>query len=187
MQVKTYRGMIGCADSEASAMERGIEVMGPIAPAQQAAVEALLAQRALAPRQRERLEMVKAAWLGARCGRDRAAGADARRARCAAGWRRSATAGWTRLAGAPIPGGRPRPMPPTWPRWRRPWRLHRGRLGLPFDVWSSAAAQCLPGRADRHPRRAGLAAGAAAPAALRLRPAQTHPGASARPRRSHRL
>ena len=45
-------------------MERGIDVTGPITPAQQAAVEALLAQRELPPRQRERLEMVKAVWLG---------------------------------------------------------------------------------------------------------------------------
>ena len=38
---------------------------GPIAPAQRAVVEALLRQRDLPPRQRERMEMVKAAWLGA--------------------------------------------------------------------------------------------------------------------------
>ena len=45
-------------------MELGTDVTGPIAAAQQAAVEALLRQRDLPPRQRERLEMVKAAWLG---------------------------------------------------------------------------------------------------------------------------
>ena len=45
-------------------MERGLDLTGPIAVAQQAAVEARLARRDLAPRQRERLEMVKASWLG---------------------------------------------------------------------------------------------------------------------------
>ncbi len=45
-------------------MERGTDVTGLIAAGTQAAVEALLRQRDLAPRRRERLEMVKAAWLG---------------------------------------------------------------------------------------------------------------------------
>src|SRR5687768_9676624 len=45
-------------------MEPGIAVTGPIAPPQRAAVEALLGGRELAPRLRERLEMVKAAWRG---------------------------------------------------------------------------------------------------------------------------
>ena len=45
-------------------MEDGIEVTGTITAAQRAAVERVLAQRDLAPRWRERLEMVKAAWLG---------------------------------------------------------------------------------------------------------------------------
>ena len=44
-------------------MERGIELTGPVTAGQRAAVEAMLARRELAPRQRERLEMVKAAWL----------------------------------------------------------------------------------------------------------------------------
>ncbi len=49
-------------------MERGIDVTGAlIAAAQQTAIETLRLRqrRILAPRQRERLEMVKAAWLGA--------------------------------------------------------------------------------------------------------------------------
>lgn len=46
-------------------MDLGTDVSGPIAAAQRAAIEALLGQRELAPRQRERLEMVKAAWLRA--------------------------------------------------------------------------------------------------------------------------
>lgn len=45
-------------------MEPGSDVTGPITPGQQAAVETLLRQRDLPARQRERLEMVKAAWLG---------------------------------------------------------------------------------------------------------------------------
>ena len=45
-------------------MELGTDVTGPIAPAQRAAVEALLGERELAPRVRERLEMVKGAALG---------------------------------------------------------------------------------------------------------------------------
>src|SRR5690349_2198436 len=45
-------------------MDQGRDGMGAIDPAQRAAVEARLAQRALAPRVRERLEMVKGAALG---------------------------------------------------------------------------------------------------------------------------
>jgi len=45
-------------------MEQGIELTGPISPAQQATVEALLRERGLNPRVRERLEMVKGAALG---------------------------------------------------------------------------------------------------------------------------
>ena len=45
-------------------MELGSDVTGPISLAQRAAVETLLAGRDLAPRRRERLEMVKGAWLG---------------------------------------------------------------------------------------------------------------------------
>jgi Winged helix-turn helix len=87
-------------------MERGIDVTGPIAPTQQAAVEALLAQRELAPRQRERLEMVKAAWLG----QEVAAIAQwsGRTVRTVRRWLTAFRAGGvTALAGAPIPG-RPR-------------------------------------------------------------------------------
>ena len=46
-------------------MERGLDLTGPIPAEHRAAVEAVLARRDLAPRQRERLEMVKAAALGA--------------------------------------------------------------------------------------------------------------------------
>jgi transposase len=45
-------------------MDLGIDVTGPIAPAQRATVEALLRERGLNPRLRERLEMVKGALLG---------------------------------------------------------------------------------------------------------------------------
>ncbi len=88
-------------------MERGLELTGPITAEQRAAVEALLAQRELAPRQRERLEMVKAAWLGedvaaiARWSRAHAAHG----APLAAGFREDGVAA---LAGAPIPGRPPK-------------------------------------------------------------------------------
>jgi transposase len=89
-------------------MELGTEITGPIAAAQRAAVEALLAHRALAPRQRERLEMVKAAWLGA----DIAAIAQ---------WSgRTPKADGAHLAALATALDTP-------PR----------SLGLPFDVWSS--------------------------------------------------
>ena len=45
-------------------MEWGTDVTGPIAMAQRVAVEALLRERELTPRVRERLEMVKGAALG---------------------------------------------------------------------------------------------------------------------------
>ncbi|HKG24305.1 MAG TPA: helix-turn-helix domain-containing protein [Thermomicrobiales bacterium] len=45
-------------------MVLGTEVAGPIGPAQRAAVEALLRERELTPRVRERVEMVKGAALG---------------------------------------------------------------------------------------------------------------------------
>jgi len=45
-------------------MELGIDVAGPITPAQWVTIEALLRERDRAPRERERLEMVKGAALG---------------------------------------------------------------------------------------------------------------------------
>ena len=117
-------------------MERGIDVTGPIAPAQQAAVEALLAQRALAPRQRERLEMVQAAWLGANVAA--IAQWSGRTPRTVRRWLAAfRDGGVTALAGAPIPG-RPRKADTAYLAALETAVATPPRsLGLPFDVWSS--------------------------------------------------
>jgi transposase len=117
-------------------MERGIEVTGPIAPAQRAAVEALLAQRELAPRQRERLEMVKAAWLG----EDVATIArwSGRTARTVRRWLRTFRDGGVgALAGAPIPGRPPKADAAYLTALEQAVETPPRSLGLPFDVWSS--------------------------------------------------
>jgi hypothetical protein len=84
-------------------MERAIDVTGARAPVQRAAVAALLAPRALAARQRERLEMVKAAWLGeeiAGCARW-----SGRTPRTLRRWLAACRdGGGDALAGGPIPG-----------------------------------------------------------------------------------
>jgi transposase len=118
-------------------MERGSDLTGVIGPEQRAAVEALLRQRDLPPRAHERLEMVKAAWLGfdvgviARwCGRT---------PRTVRRWLAAfAEGGPAALADAPR-AGRPAKADAAYlaalagavdtpPR----------DLGLPFDVWTSA-------------------------------------------------
>jgi hypothetical protein len=111
-------------------MERGTDLTGPITAAQQAAVEALLRQRELPPRQRERLEMVKAAWLG-----DDIAAIAQWSGRTVRTVRRWLTAfrdgGVDALADAPLPGRPPRPTPPTSPRWRSRWRRRRAPSACP--------------------------------------------------------
>jgi transposase len=117
-------------------MERGIAVTGPIPTAQQAAVEAVLARRDLAPRQRERLEMVKAAWLGedvatiARwCGRT---------PRTVRRWLRVFRVGGVpALAGAPIPGRPPKADAAYLAALETAVESAPRTLGLPFDVWTS--------------------------------------------------
>jgi transposase len=117
-------------------MELGTDVTGPIAAAQRAAVEALLAQRALAPRQRERLEMVKAAWLGAEvtaiaqwCGRP---------PRTVRRWLAAVRAGGVAaLAGAPIPGRPPKADAAYLAALEQAVDSAPRDLGLPFDVWTS--------------------------------------------------
>ena len=118
-------------------MERGTDVTGPIAPETQAAVDALLRQRDLSPRQRERLEMVKAAWLGS----DVATIArwSGRTPRTVRRWLAAfRDGGVTALAGAPIPGRPPKAdaayLAALEPAVETPPRT----LGLPFDVWTSA-------------------------------------------------
>jgi transposase len=117
-------------------MERGMDVTGPIAPAQQAAVEALLRQRELPPRQRERLEMVKAAWLGA----DVATIAQwsGRTPRTVRRWLAAFRAGGVAaLAGAPIPGRPPKADAAYLAALEQAVATPPRSLGLPFDVWSS--------------------------------------------------
>lgn len=117
-------------------MELGTDLTGPIGPAQQAAVEGLLRQRELAPRQRERLEMVKAAWLG----EDVATIArwSGRTVRTVRRWLTAfREGGVTALAGAPIPG-RPRKADDAYLAALEEAVTTPPRdLGLPFDVWSS--------------------------------------------------
>jgi transposase len=117
-------------------MELGTDCTGSIAPPARAAVEALLAQRELAPRQRERLEMVKAAWLGA----DVAAIAQwsGRTPRTVRRWLTAfRTGGVTALAGAPIPGRPAKADAAYLAALERAVETPPRSLGLPFDVWSS--------------------------------------------------
>jgi transposase len=118
-------------------MERGIDLTGPIAAEQQAAVKAVLARRDLAPRQRERLEMVKASWLG----EDVAAIArwSGRTPRTVRRWLRVFRAGGVpALAGVPIPGRPPKADAAYLAALERAVETRPRTLGLPFDVWTSA-------------------------------------------------
>lgn len=103
--VKTRRGVIGCAGSEAQAMELGTAVTGSITAEQQDAVLAVLRQRDVSARQRERLEMVKAAWLGVDVATMRGGGATPR------SWRPGPTVAYP-VGGYPDPPHRPRPGAP---------------------------------------------------------------------------
>jgi transposase len=117
-------------------MERGLDVTGPITPAQQAAVEALLRQRELAPRQRGRLEMVKAAWLGADIGT--IAQWSGRTVRTVRRWLAAfRDGGVAALAGAPIPGRPPKADATYLAALEQAVATSPRSLGLPFDVWSS--------------------------------------------------
>jgi transposase len=117
-------------------MERGIDVTGSITAEQRAAVEALLAQRELAPRWRERLEMVKAAWLG----EDIAVIArwSGRTPRTVRRWLATfREGGVAALAGAPIPGRPPKADGGYRAALATAIETPPRTLGLPFDVWSS--------------------------------------------------
>ncbi len=118
-------------------MERGTDVTGPIAAGTQAAVEALLRQRDLAPRRRERLEMVKAAWLG----EDVAAIArwSGRTPRTVRRWLTAFRVGGIgALAGAAIPGRPPKADAAYRAALEAAAETAPRTLGLPFDVWTSA-------------------------------------------------
>jgi transposase len=117
-------------------MERGTDVTGPIAPETQAAVDALLRQRALSPRQRERLEMVKAAGMGS----DVATIGQwtGRTPRTVRRWLRTfREGGVTALAGAPIPGRPPKADAAYLAALEDAVERAPRSMGLPFDVWTS--------------------------------------------------
>ncbi len=132
-------------------MERGLDLTGPIAAAQQAAVEARLARRDLAPRQRERLELVKASWLGEEVAT--IARGSGRTPRTVRRWLRAfREGGVTVLAGAPIPGRPPKADAAYLAALETALDTVPRTLGLPFDVWTSAIAHASP------PNRANPAA-----------------------------
>ena len=117
-------------------MEQGVDVTGPITAEQRAAVETLLGQRELAPRQRERLEMVKAAGLG----EDVATIArwSGRTPRTVRRWLRVfRDGGVAALAGAPIPGRPPKADGAYLAALETTVETPPRTLGLGFDVWTS--------------------------------------------------
>jgi transposase len=117
-------------------MERGTAVTGPITEEQQAAVEALLRRRDLSPRQRERLEMVKAAGIGS----DVATIArwSGRTPRTVRRWLRTfRESGVAALAGAPIPGRPPKADAAYLVALEQAVETPPRTLGLPFDAWTS--------------------------------------------------
>jgi transposase len=117
-------------------MECGMAVTGPITVEQQATVEALLRQRELSPRQRERLEMVKAAWMGG----DVATIArwSGRTPRTVRRWLAAfRDGGVTGLSGAPIPGRPPKADAAYLAALETALETAPRDLGLPFDGWTS--------------------------------------------------
>jgi transposase len=117
-------------------MDLGTEWTRPLSATQQAAVAALLHQRDLAPRQRERLEMVKAAGLGA----DVATIArwSGRTPRTVRRWLTAYREGGVEaLTGASIPGRPPKADGTYLAALEQAVETPPRSLGLPFDVWSS--------------------------------------------------
>src|SRR5436305_14427242 len=117
-------------------MDLGTDVSGPITVEQQAMIDALLRRRDLSPRQRERLEMVKGAWLGA----DVAAIAQwsGRTPRTVRRWLMAfREGGVAALADAPIPGRPPKADAAYLTMLAAAVMTPPHMLGLPFDVWTS--------------------------------------------------
>lgn len=118
-------------------MEQSIRTVIPVTPEQQDAIASLLRQATLPPRVRERLEMVKAASLGADW--EEIAAWSGRTVRTVRHWLNQFVAGGiATLADAPRPG-----RPPTADAVYHATlddlvdRAPR-TLGLPFDAWTSA-------------------------------------------------
>src|SRR5258708_29477403 len=84
----------------------------------------------LTPRERERLEMVKAAARGQDLG-PLGPGADGASARCGAGWGSMSARGSTRWRMRRAADDRPGPPRPRSRRWRRRWRPRPPRWGWP--------------------------------------------------------
>ena len=102
-----------------------------------AAVEAHLRCRDLAPRVRERLEMVKAAALGQE--RGQIAAWSGRSERTVGHWlRQFHRGGAAALADAPRPGRPPKADAAYLAALETAVETPPPRLGLPFDVWTSA-------------------------------------------------
>jgi transposase len=118
-------------------MTLGIDVTGPIDPARRAEVEARLAERTLAPRLRERLEMVKGAWLGS----DLATIAtwSGRTARTVRRWLTAFPAGGiTALADAPRDGRPPKADAAYLAALEQAVEDSPRAVGVAVDVWTSA-------------------------------------------------
>ena len=117
-------------------MERGTDVTGPIEAETQAAVETLLRQRELSLRQRERLEMVKAAWMGSAVATiARWTGSTPRTVRRWLGVFRDS--GEVASAGASIPGRPPQADAADLAALEAAVERAPRSMGLPFDVWTS--------------------------------------------------
>jgi transposase len=118
-------------------MKQAIRTVIPVTPEQQVAVAALLRQPTLAPRLRERLEMVKAAGLGADW--EAIAAWSGRRPRTVRQWlNRFVVGGIAALADAPR-SGRPPTADTTYHALLDDLADRDPRaLGLPFDAWTSA-------------------------------------------------
>jgi transposase len=116
--------------------ERGADDI-VIATEARAAVEAQLRRRDLAPRVRERLEMVKAAALGQE--HEQIATWSGRSVRTVRRWlRQFRHGGSAALADAPRPGRPPKADAAYRAALETAVERPPPRLGLPFDVWTSA-------------------------------------------------
>ncbi len=116
--------------------KRGGEVLA-ITVGERAAVEAELRRRDLAPRVRERLEMVKAAALGQE--RGQIAAWSGRSVRTVGRWlRQFRRGGSAALADAPRPGRPPKADAGYLAALERAVETPPPALGLPFDGWTSA-------------------------------------------------